>query len=102
VVEHSPRSPDLEPERWRDWYSRGCAEAVRSASVVVTVVTAGWDGSTWMAHEAQTALDLERQLLCWNPDRRAIPVGMVRYTRQPLPLDLESAVAFIARLDGAG
>jgi hypothetical protein len=102
VVEHSPRSPNLEPERWRDWYGRGCADATRRASVVVTVVTDGWDGSTWMAHEAQTAIDLERQLLCWNPDQRAIPVGMVRYAQQTLPLELEAAVASIAQVEDAG
>ena len=72
---------------------------MRRASVVVTVVTNGWDGSTWMAHEAQTALDLGRQLFCWNPDQRTIPLGMVRYTRKPLPPDLELALAHVAHVE---
>jgi hypothetical protein len=104
ALAQSPRSAD--DPRWPNWYAAGCAEAVDAADVVVSIVTPGWSSSTWMAHEAETALRGRRLLFLWNPAGRPVPLGMVGYARHPLPADLEAAVAVLgqvaARLAEAG
>lgn len=93
-VEHSPHSTDRDADpRWSDWYARGCTEALSRADVFLAVVTPGWDGSTWMAHEAETALDSGVPLFIWNPRKVAIPLGMRPYAERPLGKSLVAATA---------
>lgn len=93
-LDQSPTSP--EDPRWSDWYSTGCARAIASADVVVSVVTPGWGASTWMCHEAEVALCTPRPLLLWNPAGRRVPAGMSRYAERPLPSGLEEAIAVLS------
>lgn len=95
-LEHSPDG--CTDPRWRTWYAVECEHTVARADLVVSIVTPGWDGSTWMCHEADTALRCGRPLHLWNPAGRRVPIGMQRYAEQPLPTDLDEAIATLARL----
>ncbi|CAK0778495.1 hypothetical protein CCP4SC76_6610001 [Gammaproteobacteria bacterium] len=93
-VEHSPRNPGRGPDaRWSDWYSQGCADTLGRADVSLGVCTPGWDGSSWMAHEGETALELGVPLFLWNPRHYAIPLGMRRYAERPLDDSISVAIA---------
>ncbi len=84
-VDQSPLNPSVgEDPRWRDWYARGCDEAMEWADCFVAVVTPGYDCSTWMAHEFDVALNQYRrhgrpQLFLAKQDGRALPLGFKIY-----------------------
>ena len=97
TVDHSPRNPRRgEDPRWEHWYGSGCLQALARADVFVAVATDGWDGSTWMATEAEVALDQGLQPFLWNPDHVSIPLGMCRYAEQPLDDSIVSAIRQLA------
>ena len=53
---HSPRNPmDGDDPRWRDWYDAGLPAAVGRSDLFVIVIDRGWNSSSWMASEADTA-----------------------------------------------
>lgn len=88
--------------RWKGWYERGCAVAVESCDVFVSVVTAGYDASTWMAIEATTAWRSREKhgkprLFLLKRDPRPLPAGFRTYekTASVLPFDLDSALAVL-------
>lgn len=95
-LDHSPMGGD--DPRFVDWYARGCTAAISRADVAVAVVTAGWNGSTWMAHEADTALTMGKPLHCWNPGEFMVPLGMLRFTQQMLAADAGAAVEQLVAL----
>jgi hypothetical protein len=95
-LDQSPTNPD--DPRWREWYSVGCARAIALADAVVSVFTPGWDGSTWMCHEAWVALHTPRPLFLWNPVGRCVPPGMLRFAKHPLPADLDEVIAVLANV----
>jgi hypothetical protein len=49
AVTTSPLRPALGDDlRWEGWYDNGCKKAIESNDVVVAIVTASYDSSTWM------------------------------------------------------
>ena len=65
----------------------------------IAVIDDGWDGSTWMAIEADRARRTETQTLrcySWNPHEvEVLAAGMKGYLGTPLPRGLEAAVAAV-------
>jgi hypothetical protein len=55
-VDQSPL--DGEDPRFRNWYAHDCRDAIARADAFVALATYGYDGSSWMAHELQTAWQL--------------------------------------------
>ena len=72
----------------------------RRVVVLVDELDRGWDSSTWMAEEADTASKRGLPLLYWNPDRVVVK-AMVPYLREALPPALDEALAFLLHR-GAG
>ena len=98
-VNHSPQNPlDGYDPRWRDWYERGLDEALDSTNIFIIVIDYGWDASTWMAQEADSALKRFergqiREMYYLNPDNTNIHAGgMLRYLKQQLPDDFDTLV----------
>jgi hypothetical protein len=95
-VEQSPSNPIHRADpRWADWYRVGLPSTLRRCRTFVIVVDNGWDSSTWMAQEAESALVSPGGLqgLFWNPLRVAVDArGMVGYLRTELPVGLAEAV----------
>lgn len=85
AVSHSPLPDPDEDSRWQSWYDTGLERALAEVCSVVIVVTPVWDSSTWMATEAQAAMDLynNNQLQTFgffNPQGRTVTAqGMVPY-----------------------
>jgi hypothetical protein len=101
-LDHSPRNPASgDDARWTTWYSKGCAEALARADVFVGIATPGWSASTWMAHEAEAALDSGLLRLLWNPEGVAIPAGLRPYAEHPLSPKLAEAVEGLAAISAA-
>lgn len=94
TVDLSP-APETD-SRWPSWYDHGCTEALAHVDAVVAVVTPAWSSSTWLAHEADTALRGGRPLFLWNPMHRDVSAGMVAYTGRMLPDALGAAVAVLS------
>jgi hypothetical protein len=93
----SPRNPERgRDSRWDDWYANGCTTALANADVFVAVATAGWNSSTWMAHEAEAALDQGLEPFLWNPNRVPIPAGMRCFANATLPDSLAAAAEALA------
>jgi hypothetical protein len=84
-IDQSPLNPSVgEDARWRDWYARGCTDAIAWADCFVAVVTPSYDCSSWMAHEFDVALKRYRQharpyLFLAKQDGRALPLGFKHY-----------------------
>ena len=102
-VAHSPCNPlDGSDERWASWYEDGLRKALDGCDAFVIVVDEGWDSSTWMAIEAETAIGLAarfsiKRILFWNPESVVVKAnGMLPYLKIPLPLELEDVVREIA------
>jgi hypothetical protein len=102
-VEHSPRNPkDGEDPRWGDWYKVGLPAALGRSHLFVAVIDRGWDSSTWMAIEADTATKTGLPMFFWNPEGvRVTARGMVPYLREEIPTTLDRAIELFARR-GAG
>lgn len=69
-VEQSPAGGD--DPRFGDWYDTGLLAAVRRCDALVIVPITWWDGSTWMATEADAGLkralsDQEFDFCAWSP-----------------------------------
>lgn len=89
---------DGDDPRWRDWYEAGLPAAIGRCEVFVAVVDRGWDSSTWMGQEADTASKSGLTLLYWNPDRLLVKArGMVAYLREELPPALDDALTLLLR-----
>lgn len=84
-VDQSPLNPRVgDDPRWRDWYARGCGEAIANADHFVAVVTDGYDSSTWMAMEFDEALKHCREhgrptLFVAKRASRPLPLGFKPY-----------------------
>jgi hypothetical protein len=99
----SPLNPALgDDPRWRDWYKTGCKSAIETADVFVAVVSDGYDSSTWMAVEFDTAWRLSRELgsprlYLLKRNSSPLPFGFRRYEESAtlLPLDPDEAAAAI-------
>lgn len=101
-VTHSPQNPlDGDDRRWRDWYERGLDEALESTNIFIIVIDYGWDSSTWMAQEADSALKRFesgqiREMCYLNPENIDIhAAGMLRYLKQQLPDDFDTLVEIL-------
>ena len=101
-VSHSPRNllDGGKDERWRGWYSGGGQAEIGKAEIFVVVVTAGWDGATWMAFEAEEARKGLQQgcikrMFHYNPIGIKIhyPENKQHWLGEKLPDELERAVA---------
>ncbi len=99
-----PLNPALgEDPRWRDWYETGCNIAIEATDVFVAVVTAGYDCSTWMAIEFETAWKANKatsgrpRLFVLHQTARPLPAGFRQYEEAAtlLPFDVDEAVAFL-------
>jgi len=102
IVLHSPRNPsDGDDARWRNWYESGCKAEMGRANIFISVVTAAWDCSTWMAHECLEALkqagaDQIRGMYFWNPGRVEVTAGVVTaYLKKRLPDDLDELISVL-------
>jgi hypothetical protein len=102
AVSHSPSNPlDRDDPRWNDWYAVGLPAAIEQCDTVVIVVDRGWDSSTWMAQEAQvavqaTGLGAKRRLYFWNPGGIVVQAaGMLPYLQSELPRSLDAAVQIL-------
>ena len=104
VLECSPSNPlHASDSRWPDWYAAGLRAAIERCSVFVIVLDSGWDSSTWMAQEADAALQApgQRQVFFWNPLRVAVHArGMLGYLRTELPASSSEAAEVIVRAAG--
>lgn len=103
-VTTSPLNPAIgDDPRWRDWYASGCKAAIESNDVFLVVVTAGYECSTWMAIEAETALKANKatrgrpRLFVLHRSARPLPAGFRQYEEAAtlLPFDVSEAVAFL-------
>lgn len=94
-VNHSPWGTS--DPRWQDWYDVGLEKSVSGCDAFVAVVDSAWDSSSWMAEECNVAARLlPAAVFSWNPDSVVVAAkGMVPYLRQPLPTQLEEAVAYL-------
>jgi hypothetical protein len=101
-VDHSPSNPlDRDDDRWPDWYEKGLRAALRGCRLFVIVVDAGWDSSSWMAQEAQSARESRMDSFFWNPTRVSVRAkGMTPYLKVELPVDLEEAVRSLRLASG--
>jgi hypothetical protein len=84
-------SPALGDPRWSDWYGEGCGRELRECDAFVALVTAGYDGSTWMAHEFDVATGLcaERgtpATFLFRTTQRPLPPGFHRYEARAVEL----------------
>jgi len=81
----SPLNPmEGDDPRWDDWYGRGSIDAIANADYFVAVVTNGYDGSTWMAHEFDVAWQHYRRhgrprLFVAKPTSKPLPLGFKNY-----------------------
>jgi hypothetical protein len=99
----SPLNPALgDDPRWRDWYETGCSATIEATDVFVAVVTAGYDCSTWMAIEFETAWEANQangrpRLFVLHQTARPLPAGFRQYEEAAtlLPFDVNEAVAFL-------
>jgi hypothetical protein len=97
-VEHSPKSPAHgEGSSWTDWYQSGLRSALGRCSIFVAVVDRGWDSSTWMAIEAEEAVQklgpARIRSFYWNPEARVITAkGMLPYLNEELSREVSEAV----------
>jgi hypothetical protein len=100
----SPLNPLLGHDpRWRDWYASGCKSAIETSDIFVAVETAGYDCSTWMAIEAETAWHATRELgkprlyHLPRPEGGRPPVGFHGFTGSvvELPVNPDDAVAAV-------
>lgn len=105
-VDHSPRNPsDGKDDRWYSWYSEGLESALIASDVVVIVVDAGWDSSTWMADEAYRARRLHQErsidaVFVLNPLSISVHEGaMLDYFNQAEHVSTESLVESIRMLE---
>jgi hypothetical protein len=106
-VNCSPLNPALGRDpRWQGWYASGCRAAIEEADACVAVVTAGYDGSTWMASEFDAAWRLycdtgRPSLFVLKERNKPLPAGFREYEEAStvLPLGLDDAVAALL---GAG
>jgi hypothetical protein len=101
VVEHSPRNEDA---AWSEWYGGGLSAAVARCSVFVAVIDRGWDSSTWMAIEADEAVQklgsARIRSFFWNPERLKVTAkGMLPYLKEELPRELSEVIAQLKRAD---
>jgi len=87
--------------RWKDWYEQGCQTAIESNNVFLAIVTPGYDCSTWMAIEFETAWKANqasgRPRLYVLGAERPLPAGFRQYEQAAtlLPFDVNEAVAFL-------
>jgi hypothetical protein len=107
-VTHSPRNPiSAVDDRWEDWYANGLGKALQSTDIFLIVVDYPWDSSTWMAIEADQALQLHqsgwiKHYLYFNPDHLEVKArGMMPYLTKGLPTDLEQAIEQLKLLETA-
>ncbi len=106
----SPVNPAVGHDpRWRGWYETGCKEAIEATDMFVAVVTAGYDGSTWMAIEAETAWLVTRdhskpRLFLLKQNEKPLPDGFRRYEEAMalLPMDPKAAVAALLECGDKG
>src|SRR5262249_50661017 len=100
----SPLNPALGLDaRWHDWYATGCNALIESVAIFVAVETDGYECSTWMAHEADTACKVarghERPMLYYlaRPSGRRLSIGFRRFedAAVKLPVDPTEAVQAI-------
>jgi hypothetical protein len=106
----SPVNPAVGHDpRWRGWYETGCKEAIEATDMFVAVVTAGYDGSTWMAIEAETAWLVTRdhskpRLFLLKQNEKPLPAGFRRYEEAMalLPMDPKAAVAALLECGDKG
>lgn len=96
-------SPSPEDERWHDWQQAGCGRQLGSFDIFVAVVTEGYDGSTWMAHELETAWKLSQEtgkptLFAFRVVQRPLPAGFKCYAPalRELPAEAEAAARVLA------
>jgi hypothetical protein len=102
-VTSSPTNPAIGVDpRWQDWYEGGCLAAIDESDVFLVVVTAGYDGSTWMAIEFETAWKANQTngrpgLFVLHRSSRPLPAGFSRYEEAAtlLPFDVNEAIAFL-------
>ena len=99
---HSPRNPsDGEDDRWRNWYDKSCREEMEQAEIFITVISSGWDCSTWMGIEGHEALKLMeagkiRKMYFYNPEHIEVKAeGMVPYMKEELPDNLDEVVRIL-------
>jgi hypothetical protein len=103
-VTTSPLNPAIgDDPRWKDWYDNGCQAAIESNDVFLAVVTAGYDSSTWMAIEFQTAWKANKatsgrpRLFVLHRTAVPLPAGVRRYEDSAtlLPLEVNAAIALL-------
>lgn len=105
VVEHSPSNPAHGDDgRWSDWYAKGLAETLARCSIFVAVIDLGWDSSTWMAIEADLAVQKlgagRIRSVFWNPEARVVVAGgVLPYLKEELPQELAQAVSVLRQAD---
>jgi hypothetical protein len=86
-----------------DWYQDGCNRALKNQDLFVAVITEGYDCSTWMAHELETAWKLFKatgkpRLFAFRVVSRPLPAGFHRYEADlaELPSDTAAAAMMLA------
>jgi len=103
TVTTSPINPAIgDDPRWKDWYENGCRTAIDSNDVFLAVVTEGYDSSTWMAIELETAWNANRAtgrplLFLLHRSARPLPAAFRQYEDGAtlLPFDADEAIAFL-------
>ncbi len=100
----SPLNPALgDDPRWDGWYETGCNVAIEATDVFVAIVPTGYDCSTWMAIEFETAWKANKatsgrpRLFVLDQTARPLPAGFRRYEEAAtlLPCDVDEAVGFL-------
>jgi hypothetical protein len=101
-VLHSPNNPSVTIDpAFPDWYSVGLPHALSAVECFVAALDPGWDSSTWMAIEAEDALQLYtngslKAYYYFNPYRIVVHKGaMERYLIAELPTEPRALVAVL-------
>ena len=96
VVHHSPR--DESDLRFIKWYDRDLDKALDDSDIFIAIVDGAWEGSTWMAIEAENALKrfksglLKGYCYYYPQEMDYIGEGMKKYLINRLPLKSEDIV----------
>ena len=95
---HSPLNPASGTDPlWKNWYSSELENQLKQCNTFIIVVDQGWESSTWMATEAETAKLLNLSFAYWNPlNITKISLGMQSYLKNQLPINLSDATVKIA------
>jgi hypothetical protein len=95
-VDHSPK--DGSDPRFEYWYGRDLDLTLLNTDVFIAFVDESWEGSTWMAHEAEQALNFyhsgeikEYYYFC-PKEMDYIALGMRRYLINKLPTNISDLV----------